>query len=253
MTAPIVVRAENVSKNFRVQKSERTVLRAARSMFSRASRLHMSYPVLQDVSFEIRHGEAVGVLGRNGSGKSTLLRLMAGILAATSGKLELTERPPAVFTGEAGLTGDLPVVDNIHLFGAVLGIGRDVLIRNETAILALSGLTELRYARTKELSSGQRRRLALSIFFHCEHDFILLDEALSHVDDAFAQVCDARFAEWARQGRTMVLVSHDLAFIRRFCRRALWIEDRRLRLSGPVDEVVAAYEAAGKTGQAGLL
>lgn len=243
MSGETVVRVERVSKSYRVQKSQRTILRVLRSVFTGDS-FHTRYPVLEDVTFEIRRGERVALLGRNGSGKSTLLRLIAGILNQTSGSIEVDRDVSAVFTGETGLMHDLSVTDNIDLFGAIHGIPRETTDRKRGEILELAGLSDRTLAEVRELSSGERRRLAMSIFFQCGQEFILLDEALSHVDASFGKVCEGRFAEWSRQGRTLLVVSHDLPFVRRFCGRALWIDDKRLRMSGPVGDVADAYEKA---------
>jgi len=239
----VIVRAENVTKHFRLLRSQRTLLLAVKAFLARKS-LHMSYPVLENLSFEIRRGEKIALLGTNGAGKSTLLRLLAGILEASGGTLKIPQESSGVFAGETGLYLELSVIDNIPVFGAIHGVPRAVLKRKEEEILAVAGLGELRYALTKELSSGQRRRLALSIFFQCDHEFMILDEALTHVDAAFSKKCEEQLAKWTAEGKTFVVVSHDLTFLRRHCTRALWVSDKRLKMNGPVDEVVAAYERA---------
>jgi ABC-type polysaccharide/polyol phosphate transport system ATPase subunit len=204
----------------------------------------MSYTVLDGLTFDIRRGERVALLGANGAGKSTLLRLIAGILSKTSGTLEVHAESSGVFAGDTGLASELSVVDNIELFGAIHGIAPAVLREKRAEILQTAGLAEIPYARGKELSSGQRRRLALSVFFHSNHELVLLDESLSHVDASFARLCEERFGAWSRRDTTFIVASHDQDFLRRFCDRALWMDDRKIRMAGPVGPVADAYDRA---------
>jgi ABC-type polysaccharide/polyol phosphate transport system ATPase subunit len=239
----VIVRTRGLAKRFSLLKSERSVLRALKAAL-RFSTLRMFYPVLDDVNLEIRRGDRVALLGGNGMGKSTLMRLIAGILRPTAGSIEVHATSTGVFAGETGLQGELSVVDNIDLFGAIQGIPPAVVAEKRAEILATSGLDRIPYARGKELSSGQRRRLALSVFFHSDHELILLDESLSHVDAPFARISEERFEGWARRGKTFLVVSHEQDFLRRFCDRAIWIEDRQIRMTGSLDDVTVAYNRA---------
>lgn len=240
MTLP-VVRVTGVTKRFRLLTAERTVLLAIKSFF-RGKSLHRAHTVLENVSFEVHRGECVALLGGNGAGKSTLLRLITGILSPTTGVIETRGESSGVFAGETGLFQELSVVENIPIFGAIHGINRDLLRNRRSEILEQAGLKDLRFAMIKELSSGQRRRLALSIFFQCDHDFIVLDEALAHVDASFQRQCEERIAKWKTEGRTILVVSHDLDFVRRKCDRAIWLSNKTVRAIGPVEDVLENYE-----------
>lgn len=235
------VRAERLSKRFMVLQSRRTTLRAVTAL-ARGQALKREHWVLRDVSFEIERGEKLALLGRNGSGKTTLLRLIAGIYAPTSGRLTVADEPRALFNCEVGFHAELHVVDNLYLFGAIHGIRRRHLAPRERLVLEQAGLEHLAYALMKDLSPGQLQRLALATFAQTDSDFLILDEVLGNVDHSFAREADAYFAGLAQSEKTLIMTSHDVAFLARYCRRALWLEGGAVRMHGPFDEVAREYE-----------
>jgi ABC-2 type transport system ATP-binding protein len=240
VTAP-VIRAHGLGKRFRVLRRERTVLRALQALRDPSS-LRRELVALDDVSFEVAPGETVALVGRNGSGKTTLLRILAGIYEKSSGELWMAAEPRPLFSSSIGLAGDLPVESNVFLFGAMHGMDRAFLQGRVDRILDLAGLQELRFALLKELSTGQRQRLALSVFFETPSPLLVIDEALTNVDQGFLNACERWFEALARSDRTLVMTGHDARWLRRHCRRALWLDGGRLRMHGPVDEVIDAYE-----------
>jgi ABC-type polysaccharide/polyol phosphate transport system ATPase subunit len=237
----VCVRAEGLSKRFQLITGRKTALQALRALLRRESFARQHW-VLHDLSFTIQKGEKLALIGKNGSGKTTLLRILTGILEQTSGTLELDGAPTALFQASIGFLQDLPVVDNIYLFGAVYGIPRRVLAPGEREVLRLAGLEHLAAAPFKELSLGQGQRLALSIFAQTTNDFLIFDEVFANVDLGFLRASAGFFASLARSDRTVIMTSHDSAFLRKHCQTALWLDEGRLRRYGTVDDVIAEYE-----------
>jgi ABC-type polysaccharide/polyol phosphate transport system ATPase subunit len=198
--------------------------------------------VLRDVSFQIERGDKVALIGRNGSGKSTLLRLIAGIYDKTGGELRVTGNPRPLLNCSAGLRGELTVVDNIYLFGAVHGLSRRALRALEQSILDRTELGHLADSPLKDLSVGQVQRLALTVFSLAPSDFLMFDEVIGHVDHGFRLGFDRFFASLADSDKTLVMTSHDATLLRRFCRKALWLDAGTVRRFGPIHDVVDEYE-----------
>lgn len=231
----------HLSKRFLVLKSQKSLLRVLRAWASGGS-LRREHWVLRDVTFEIEKGEKVALVGKNGSGKTTLLRILAGIFQQTSGALAVDQSPAALFSCSIGFLRDLPVVDNIYLFGAVHGIDRSTMAQKQEAILEMAEVDHLAYSPLKELSLGQVQRLALSIFSQAPNEFLIFDEVLANVDHGFMRKSESYFESLARSGRTLILTSHDSSFLRRYCERAIWLDGGRLRRSGPFEVVIDEYE-----------
>jgi ABC-type polysaccharide/polyol phosphate transport system ATPase subunit len=238
-----MVRLAHVGKRFRVPRAQRTALRVLRSLV-RGDSLREEFWALRDVSFELPAGGHVALIGRNGSGKTTLLRLLAGILAPTIGTLHVASRPRALFSTSIGFSNELSAADNVFLFGAVHGMVRRSLTPRLDAIIARAGIDELRHAPLKDLSMGQVQRLALSIFAETPERFLVFDEVLGNVDRGYARTADAYFRRLAAEGRTVVMTSHDPAFLRPYCERAIWIENGRVHRDGPFEPVMLEYESS---------
>lgn len=241
MSAPPMVRLEHVGKRFLVPRAQRTALRVVRAML-RGDTLRDELWALRDVSFVVPAGARLALIGRNGSGKTTLLRLLAGILAPTVGVLEVASRPRALFSTTIGFSTELSAEDNVFLFGAVHGMTRRTLTPRLDAVIARAGLEHLRHAVLKDLSMGQVQRLALSVFAETPETFLVFDEVLGNVDRGYARTADAYFRGLAAEGRTIVMTSHDPAFLRPYCERAIWIENGRVHRDGPFDPVMREYE-----------
>lgn len=234
-------RADGLGKRFHVLRSERTTLRALRAAMS-GEPLRRDLWALRDVSFEIARGAKLAIVGKNGSGKTTLLRLLAGIYAPTCGALTVASRPRPLFSCKVGFARDLSVAENVVLFGVVHGIRRARLLAERDAILARAGLEELAHAPLKDLSTGQVQRLALTVFAETDADFVVLDEVIGNVDAGFLRQADAFFRALSTSSRTVIMTSHDAAFLAEYCEDAMWIDDGRVRLHGRFDAVLREYE-----------
>jgi len=237
----ICIEVNNLSKRFLVLKGEKTFLRTLKAVFRRQP-LKKEIWVLHDISFSIKKGEKLAIIGCNGCGKTTLLRILTGIYGKTFGYLKINVEPKALFKFWVGLNGELSVMDNIYLFGAVHGMDRHFLKENMDKILDMAELYELKYSSLKELSNGQMQRLALSVFFQTKSNFLIFDESLVFVDQAFANKCEKYFEDLAYSDKTVIMTSHNSSFLRKYCRTAIWLEEGRIRMSGEANHVIDKYE-----------
>ncbi|HNV87222.1 MAG TPA: ATP-binding cassette domain-containing protein, partial [Candidatus Omnitrophota bacterium] len=190
----------------------------------------------------------IALIGKNGSGKTTLLRILAGIYSSTSGALDVRQKPAILFRSLAGVFPDLPVIDNIYFLGTIYGIQRDYLSRRVEEVLECAELGHLKFCPMKDLSSGQKQRLILSIFFETKNDFLIFDESLSAVDYGFGLKVEKRLKADPFSCRTMIMTSHSAEFLRRHCRTAIWLDEGRIRMHGEVNEVLEQYEQSLKIG-----
>jgi ABC-type polysaccharide/polyol phosphate transport system ATPase subunit len=237
----LCLKTVNLSKHFWIRKDRESVFRLARSFFTKEA-LKDEFWALRDVTLEIRKGEKIALVGRNGSGKTTFLRIITGIYDRTAGGLEVNEVPAALFKFGMGLHADLAVIDNIYLFGAINGASKKALAHAADAILNMAEVYHLRFSALKELSAGQLHRLALAIFFESPRDFLIFDESMTFVDQGFSRKCENYFERLSQSAKTVIMTSHDTAFLKKYCARAVWIDEGRIKADGNADNVLGAYE-----------
>lgn len=199
---------------------------------------------LEDISFDVGRGEAIGLIGSNGSGKSTLLKIAAGILRPTSGELDVSGRVAALIELGAGFHPEISGRENIFINGAVLGLSKREIEERFDAIVDFSGLADFIEEPVKNYSSGMYVRLGFAVAIHTEPDVLMVDEVLSVGDEAFAHKCLRRIEEFLARGKTLLLVSHSLDLIEQVCDRALWLDRGHLRLDGHPRRVIDAYREA---------
>ncbi|HEU4699277.1 MAG TPA: ABC transporter ATP-binding protein [Gemmatimonadales bacterium] len=235
-----------MTKRFYHYEHRTTSLREAfiRVVLRRPVHVRRAHFMLEGLDLEIARGESVALLGANGSGKSTALRLIAGIYAPTEGTVTTRGRLAAVIELGVGFNPELTGAENIHLYAAVMGLSRREIAERFDAIVAFAEVGDFIDEPVKYFSSGMQARLAFAIAVAVEPDILLLDEVLAVGDQRFRERCHARLRAHLAGGGTIVLVTHDLDSVRDFCRRGVWIDRGRVRLDGPIDEVVAAYRAA---------
>lgn len=199
---------------------------------------------LQDVSFEIEHGESVGLIGRNGAGKSTLLKILSRITRPTRGKITLYERVNSLLEIGTGFNTELTGRENIFLNGSFLGMKHDEIKQKFDEIVAFSEIEQFIDSPVKYYSSGMYVRLAFSVAVHLTPELLLLDEVLSVGDVGFQLKSKNKMKELLNRGGTIILVSHSSAAITDICKRAIWLEHGRLCMDGRAAPVVEAYSAA---------
>ncbi|NOX63177.1 MAG: ABC transporter ATP-binding protein [Chloroflexi bacterium] len=206
---------------------------------------------LKDVSFTVKEGEALGVIGRNGAGKSTLLKVLSRITPPTTGRVLLSGRVASLLEVGTGFHPELTGRENIYLNGSILGMTKAEIDRKFDEIVAFSGVEKFIDTPVKRYSSGMRVRLAFSVAAHLEPEILLIDEVLAVGDAEFQRKCLGKMQDVAGAGRTVLFVSHNMPAVTRLCQRAILLEKGRLIMDGPSEEVVASYLAdATRTGAA---
>ena len=203
-----------------------------------------SIAALDNISFEVGKGEAVGLIGSNGSGKSTLLKTVAGILKPTTGSIQVEGRIAALIELGAGFHPEISGRENIYINGAVLGLSRREIDRRFDDIVEFSGLERFIDEPVKNYSSGMYVRLGFAVAIHTEPDILMVDELLAVGDEAFSHSCLRRIEEFLAEGKTLLFVSHSLGLVEEVCDRVLWLEAGRLRESGLPRRVIDAYREA---------
>ncbi|NOZ71212.1 MAG: ABC transporter ATP-binding protein [Chloroflexi bacterium] len=196
---------------------------------------------LKDISFTVKEGEALGVIGRNGAGKSTLLKVLSRITPPTSGRVLLSGRVASLLEVGTGFHPELTGRENVYLNGSVLGMTKAEIDRKFDEIVAFSGVEKFIDTPVKRYSSGMRVRLAFSVAAHLEPEILLIDEVLAVGDAEFQRKCLGKMQDAAGAGRTVIFVSHNMPAVTRLCQRALLLEGGRLVSEGPAEQVVAEY------------
>lgn len=234
---------ENVVQRFRIIRERPDTLRELFSkLYRRGEPGFYDFLALKGVSFRIGDGESVGIIGRNGSGKSTLLKIIAGVYKPTSGKITIQGKVAALIELAAGFHPELTGRENIVLNGLLMGLKRREIKEREQAIVDFAEVGEFIDSPVKQYSSGMFMRLGFAIAIQVRPDILLMDEILAVGDGPFQRKCLERIDDFRRQGKTTVLVSHDMAAIRAHCRRALLINEGTLIADGDAAEVIAIYE-----------
>jgi ABC-2 type transport system ATP-binding protein len=241
-----VIECRDVTKRFYYYEHRTSSLREwfIRRILRKPLNVRRATFTLRGLNLAIGPGEAVALLGSNGSGKSTALRLIAGIYQPSEGTVATCGRVAAIIELGAGFHPELTGMENIALYGAVLGISRRELANHYDEIVRFSEMAEFLDTPIKYYSSGMEARLAFSVAVCLEPDILLLDEVLAVGDREFRERCRDRLRALCAGGKTIVMVSHDLAQVRELCTRAVWLERGRVRMDGEVNTVLAAYEAA---------
>jgi lipopolysaccharide transport system ATP-binding protein len=199
---------------------------------------------LKDVSFEVKHGEILGIIGRNGAGKSTLLKILSRITEPTTGFAEICGRMGSLLEVGTGFHPELTGRENIHLNGAILGMKRAEIRRKFDEIVAFAEVEKFIDTPLKHYSSGMHLRLAFAVAAHLEPEILLVDEVLAVGDAAFQKKCLNKMGEVAGKGRTILFVSHNMLAIQSLCTKAMLLEEGGVAINGPTDQAVVKYLSA---------
>jgi len=224
-------------------KRNRRGRRSFKDLFSTSKRRSRpdEFWALRNVSFTVQSGEAIGVVGRNGQGKSTLLKLVAGVILADEGRVDVHEGVAPLIEITGGFVDDLTVRDNVYLTAGLHGMRRGQIDERFDDIIAFADIGDFLDTPYKHLSSGMKVRIAFAVIAQLEEQILLVDEVLAVGDRAFREKCYKRIEELLAGGRTMFFVSHNERDLRRFCTRGLYLDKGRLVLDGPIDDVLEAY------------
>jgi ABC-type polysaccharide/polyol phosphate transport system ATPase subunit len=235
---PIDISVDNVSKRYRTPSSR---VNGIGSFLSKCFPRKEEIWAVKDINFEVCRGEALGIVGHNGAGKSTLVKLLSGITVPTRGQIIIRGALSALVEVGAGFNVELTGRENIFLAGSILGMGRREIAPKMGDILEFAGIGSYIDAPVKTYSSGQFLRLGFSIAAQLEHDIFLLDEVLAVGDVAFQARCFDRIDQLRRAGKTLVLISHDLAAVERICDRAILLNRGELVMTGSPRDVIEEY------------
>jgi ABC-type polysaccharide/polyol phosphate transport system ATPase subunit len=200
-----------------------------------------TFPALQGVSFTVPAGRTYGIIGRNGSGKSTALKLVAGITKPTTGTVKVEGRISALIELGAGFHPEISGRENVFINGIMLGLTKREVTRRFDEIVEFAELQDFIDAPVKTYSSGMYMRLGFAVAIHVDPDVLLVDEVLAVGDEGFTHKCLDKFGEFKRRGKTILLVTHSLNLVERFCDEALWLDSGKVRGSGDPKRVVGAY------------
>lgn len=236
-----IIQVQNISKMFRIpHEAVSTIAGHFVKMFKNTT--YEEFQVLSDCSFEIFPGEFVGIIGKNGSGKSTLLKMLAGIYFPDTGKIHMHgEISPFLELG-IGFHPELSGRDNIYLNGALLGMSTKEIDENYHEIVAFSELERFIDQKLKNYSSGMQVRLAFSVAIHAKREILLMDEVLAVGDANFQAKCLEKFFEMRKEGKTIILVTHDIGIVERYCDRAIYLQEGKIIHQGYVRDVVKEYQ-----------
>ncbi|PAT41883.1 ABC transporter ATP-binding protein [Vandammella animalimorsus] len=237
-SSAIVLRASGIGKEYKLYDSPRQRLKAL--LTGRA--YHRSHWALRDVSFELRRGQCIGIIGDNGAGKSSLLKLLAGTLQPSTGKIERLGRITAILELGAGFHPEFTGRDNLYFGGSMIGIGHEQMRALEPEIIAFAGLGDALQRPVKTYSSGMVVRLAFALMTAVPPDVLIVDEALAVGDQVFQKKCVERIMAFKEQGCTILFCSHSPYHIRTLCDQAMWLDGGRIKEFGPTEPVLGAYE-----------
>ena len=256
----VVIRVEGLSKRYRLGKREQyralrdsltdmlyAPVRLARSALrgerQQASQDDSQLWALKDVSFEVRRGEVVGIIGRNGAGKSTLLKILSRITRPTEGRVGIRGRIGSLLEVGTGFHPELTGRENIFLNGAMLGMRRAEIVRKFDEIVAFAEVEKFIDTPVKHYSSGMYMRLAFAVAAHLEPEILVVDEVLAVGDAEFQKKCFTKMREVGREGRTILFVSHNMAAMRQICQRGIFMEQGQLAAQGEMNAIADRYLA----------
>ncbi len=239
------IRFEHVSKRFMIQHTRPASFQEAlvNMLHGRTGRVE-EFWALRDVDFTVEPGETFALVGANGSGKSTILKLMSHILEPTSGSVQVEGRVVGLIELGAGFHPDLSGRENVYLWGSIMGLTEKTMTQRMDEIIEFSELEQFIDVAVKHYSVGMYMRLGFATAIHMDADIFLMDEVLAVGDQAFQQKCLRVWNELQEQGKTLLLVTHDIGQVERFSQRALLMEHGRVAAYGPTREVIDHYMAS---------
>lgn len=251
-----VIRARNLGKRYTIGQRERygslrdSIARSFASVSARLSGNHADRAAarqiwaLEDVSFDVTDGEILGIIGRNGSGKSTLLKILSRITEPTAGHVDIAGRVGSLLEVGTGFHPELTGRENVIVNGAILGMKRREIAQKFDEIVAFAGVDRFIDTPVKHYSSGMQMRLAFAVAAHLQPNILLVDEVLAVGDAEFQRRCLGKMKDVSQEGRTVILVSHQMNQIRRLCGTAIWLDAGQIRYMGAVGDAIRQYEHA---------
>lgn len=240
-----VIDVRNLSKMFRISREPTHTVKEAAIRFLKRQLSYDEFWALRDVSFSIKKGESVGIIGRNGSGKSTLFKLISGVLKPTSGSVTVRGRISPMIELTAGFHPELTGIENIYLNCSIYGMTRAETKRKAEKIIDFAGIGEFIYSPIRVYSSGMLARLGFAIAVNVDADILLVDEVLAVGDGEFQERCIEKIKDLKSQKTTIIYVSHDLNTVTSLCKRAIWLQGGAKVMEGESASVSEQYTILG--------
>ncbi len=242
MDDEVAIRVVNVSKTFKLPHEKVNSVKGIFLSLFNSKRTYEKQKVLKNVSFDVKKGEFFGIVGRNGSGKSTLLKLLAGIYTPDEGGIHVNGKLTPFIELGVGFNPELTGRENVYLNGALLGFSRKEMTAMYSEIVEFAELAKFMDQKLKNYSSGMQVRLAFSIAIRAQSDVLILDEVLAVGDEAFQKKCIKVFDEYKNSKQTVVLVTHDMGTVKKYCTRALLIHEGVIKDIGDSEKVAVKYK-----------
>lgn len=239
MNKNTAIKVQNLTKTYKLY--DKPIDRLKESLHPLKKKYHKDFYALNNVSFEIKKGETVGIIGKNGSGKSTLLKIITGVLTPTSGRVNVHGKISAILELGAGFNNEMTGIENIYLNTSINGMNKQATNKIIDEIVDFAELGEHIYQPIKTYSSGMKARLAFGVAINVDPEILIVDEALSVGDVRFQQKCLRRMEEFKAQNKTILFVSHSTGMIERFCDRAVWIHEGNIRDIGDSELISKKY------------
>lgn len=236
-----VITVDNVSKKFYIPHEKKTTVFQNIVGFIKKQFDYEEFWALKNISFKIEEGEAFGIIGRNGSGKSTLLKILAKVLYPDSGSIDLSGKVASFLELGVGFQPELTAQENVYIYSSILGLGRKQVDKIYDEIFDFAELKKFENARLKSFSSGMYVRLAFSTAIYAIPDILITDEVLAVGDESFQKKCQNKINEFKAQGKTIVLVSHNLGMVKQLCRQSLLLDKGRVVTMGDTEKVINHY------------
>ena len=231
MGSDIAIEFRNVSKIYKLKRKDKQVQKEEKTQY---------FYALKDISFTVKKGQVVGILGTNGSGKSTMALVLSGIASPNEGEIEVNGEQ-ALVAINTGLNSQLTGLENIELKGALLGLNQKHVQEIVDGVIEFAEMGDFLYQTVKKYSSGMKSRLGFSINLCLNPEILIIDEALSVGDKGFAQKCLDKMEELKNEGKTIIFISHSLPQVRSFCDSAMWLEGGMLKEYGDIEAVCDHY------------
>ncbi len=232
------VNIENLNKTYRLYNKPSDRVKEALGFGKKQSK---TFEALKDVSFNVKKGETVGIIGTNGAGKSTLLKIVTGVLSPTAGNIQIEGKVSALLELGAGFNEEYSGIENIYLNGRMMGYSRKEMDERLNGIVEFADIGDFINQPVKTYSSGMFARLAFAVAINVEPDILIVDEALSVGDIFFQNKCFKKFDELKRNGVTILFVSHDIGSVRQMCSRVLWLDHGTVRAFGEAAHICDMY------------
>lgn len=235
----IAIKVSHLTKVYKLY--DKPVDRLKESLHPLKKKYHKEFYALNDVSFEIKKGETVGIIGKNGAGKSTLLKIITGVLTPSGGHVHVNGRIASLLELGAGFNPEYTGIENIYLQGTLMGYSKEEMESKIDEILTFADIGDFVYQPVKSYSSGMFARLAFAVAINVEPDILIVDEALSVGDARFQAKCIRKMEYIASLGVTIVFVSHDMQSIKKFCKNVIWLNSGKVIQSGMPDKILEDY------------